>query len=59
MVKKQGGKRRNSGRKPLADKKVQLPIYIPESWISIIGRSESQAMCYSMLEKVAGKLEKK
>jgi hypothetical protein len=33
-----GGKRKGAGRLKLSDKKVQLPIYIPESHIEKLSR---------------------
>lgn len=33
----QGGKRKNAGRKPIKDKKLQLSIYIRKSQIKKVG----------------------
>lgn len=51
MVKKQGGKRKGAGRKPLEDKKVQVQIYIPQSWVTTLGIERCKFVCYDELEK--------
>lgn len=53
------GRKGNSGRKPALDKKIQLSIYPPGSWIEAIGLEESKQLCLIMLEKAAKKLDKK
>lgn len=57
--KKHGGARLRAGRKSVDDKKQQLPVFVPGSWIDIIGWDESKALCYNALEKEVKKHEKK
>ena len=40
-MKKHGGKRSNSGRKPVSDKKVQVSFYIEQSKIKKFGGLDS------------------
>ena len=40
MATKHGGNRKNSGRKPVSDKKVQVSFYIKQSKIDSVGGIE-------------------
>lgn len=40
MAKQHGGNRKNSGRKPVFDKKVQVSFYIKQSKIESVGGIE-------------------
>lgn len=53
------GRKGNSGRKPALDKKIQLSIYPPGSWIYSIGLDRSKELCLNVLEKEAKKIDKK
>jgi hypothetical protein len=48
--KKRGGKRSNSGRKPVEDKKIQLPLYVPESRIELLGKEYCKSICMKAIE---------
>lgn len=39
-AKKQGGKRKGAGRKPIKDKKVQISLYIRGSELKLLGGKE-------------------
>lgn len=58
MKKKQGGKRNGSGRKPVTDKKIQLTVYVPQSWTETVGWNESKTVCINALDKEQKKLSK-
>lgn len=53
------GRRGNSGRKPVEDKKVQLSIYPLGSWVNAIGIKRAKDLCLIALEKEMKKIDKK
>jgi hypothetical protein len=57
MSKKQthGGRRKKSGRKPVEDPKIQVPLYIHKSWIDPVGLDAFREEMYSHAEKKFGK----
>ena len=47
-----GGKRKNSGRKPVSDKKVQVSLYVEESKIKKHGGADAlKAKIYKYVSK--------
>jgi hypothetical protein len=56
MKKTSGGKRKNAGRKPVLDKKVQVSFYIEASKIEKFGGLEEfKAKIIAHIDKVAAK----
>ena len=51
MKKKQGGKRKGAGRKPLADKRVPIRFFALQSRIDLLGGDEVvRDLCLSTVE---------
>ena len=51
-MEKHGGSRKNSGRKKVSDKKVQLTIYVVKSKIKKLGGiEETKAKCHEFINK--------
>lgn len=46
-------KKSKAGRKPIADKKVQLPVYIEQSFIKKVGREKAQQIAYDAVVRAA------
>lgn len=54
MATKQGGKRKNAGRKKVSDKKIQIPLFVRESIIAKNGGKEgARQIAYRALGQVA------
>ena len=52
MKKAHGGKRKNSGRKPVTDKKKQVTLYVLQSMIDKLGgEAEMKKYIYETIEK--------
>jgi hypothetical protein len=47
--KQRGGPRPNSGRKPVADKKIALTIYVKESVIEALGKETAKEIAVDAL----------
>lgn len=52
-VKKSGGKRSGSGRKPIKDKKMQLFIYPPGSHVKSLGRATARRIALAAIADAA------
>ncbi|HEV3223902.1 MAG TPA: hypothetical protein VGZ90_13530 [Puia sp.] len=53
MKSKQGGKRKGSGRKPIADKKIQISVYPRQSSIMRAGGIEaSKLLALNAIEQI-------
>ena len=51
-MKKHGGNRKNSGRKPVSDKKGQVSLYIEQSKIKKLGGiDELKDKCYKFVDR--------
>lgn len=51
-LKPRGGKRANSGRKPITDRKKQVTIYARESEIKVLGgMEEAKDLCYNAISR--------
>lgn len=48
-------KKSKAGRKPVADKKVQLPVYVEESIIKKVGRTKAQQIAYDAVKAASDK----
>jgi len=46
-----GGKRKKAGRKPVADKKLQIQLYVLTSRVNKIGEEKLKEICYSAIER--------
>jgi hypothetical protein len=57
MVEKVG--RKNSGRKPVADKKVTVCVYPPNSRIELMGMEKAKEVALEAIEKHYKKINKK
>ncbi len=58
-LKNHGGKRSNSGRKPITDRKKSLTIYPRESEINLVGGAESaKELCYNAITRKIKYLKK-
>ena len=53
LMKKKKAKR---GRKPLEDKKVHLPLYVPKSTITLLGRENAIAAGYKGISQEVAEL---
>lgn len=53
---KHGGKRIGAGRKPIADKKIELRVYIEQSKVNVLGK---QYALFTCLSAVNSEYEKK
>lgn len=60
MAKKQhGGKRKNAGRKPIDDPKIQLAVYVNSSFIEKVGGAEeARSIAAKAIEREAKKNDK-
>lgn len=53
-----GGPRLGSGRKPVADKKIMVPLYIETSIVNALGGIEElRTICYNFLRVKADQLK--
>ena len=50
-LKKQGGKRKKSGRKRILDKKVTVPIYPRLSRVILLGMDDIKELSHTAIEK--------
>jgi hypothetical protein len=50
MKKKQGGKRKGAGRKPLADKRVAIRFFPLQSRVTLLGEDTVKYLCLSTVE---------
>lgn len=48
-------KKSNAGRKPVADPKIQLPVYIEQSIIKKVGREKAQQIAYDAVKRASNK----
>lgn len=47
---KQGGKRKNAGRKTIEDKKVAVTLYFKQSKIKEVGLEDLKQQCYELFD---------
>lgn len=52
IVKKQGGKRPNSGRKKISDRKIPVTIYLQSSFVELFGVENIRALALEFFEKI-------
>lgn len=50
LKKQSGGKRKNSGRRPVKDKKIPVTLYFRESKIKEIGLEDLKQKCYELFD---------
>lgn len=51
-IKKQGGKRPNSGRKKVIDKKIPVTIYLKSSFVDVFGVDNLRSLILEYFEKL-------
>lgn len=53
MSNKHGGFRKNAGRKPVTDKKIQISLYLEKSKLNVLGGPDALKVClYNYISKL-------